>query len=422
MKKIFYLAPVLFLVFSYVSKPAASPYLVDLAKSFSKDIFQTNGVAYMKPVVEVVNSVSNSRFFNSAFIPREVDKPYFKVSLNGMMGFVPDSKKTYSPKLPNQQLTLDEAQKYFDISTLSVKDTAGLIYLVFKGMMYDGLQDGSIQVPQKSATALGHLKSGIPMPDSVLLNLFHNLSIGSLKLYNFLPQNLKDTMDALLIMFPDYFTMAEGANLSQLFAGVPQVEIGSFYGTELLLRFIPPVNMGETVGDFAFWGIGLKHNISQYFNYSDKLNDRLFDLSAQVVYQGTSLENKIGITQAELKANATIWDFNIHASKSFEDIIDIYTGISYEIIDISTEYKYFLPVELQYQLGLRKYDPVSGQLVTDPPEYPGDTDPQTAKLSMSNTNFKWIGGVSRQFGNFGIHADFSISTINLITLGIEYIF
>ncbi len=436
MKKTLYFTTILFAFIIYDARPAANPFLVDLARTFSRDIFEMNGVPYMEPVVQVMNAVSNSRFFNSAYIPKYAEKPYFKFSINGMMGFVPESKKWYSPQMPNEQLTYEGFAKGnygtigYDIATqkfkINIADTAELIYFMFKGMIYDGIQNKSLQVPAKAATALGNNQAVFPLPDSVLKDLFKNLSVDfngyKLKFYDYLPPELRDSVEKLLVQFPDAFTLPPGSDLSTLFAAVPQLEIGSLYGTELLLRFIPPVNMGETVGDFAFWGIGLKHNVSQYFNRSEKPEGRVFDLALQVVYQGTSLENKVGVTGADLKANATMWDLNIHASKSFIDIVDLYTGFSVEFIDISTEYNYFLPMELQIQLGLRQVNPQTGEIYPVSPEFPGDNSPQKAELSLKDTNYKWIIGASKQIGNFAIHADFSMSKINMATLGIEYKF
>jgi hypothetical protein len=436
MKRIIFVAFILLTAFTYNAKPAANPFMVDLARAFSRDIFEMNGVPYMEPVVQVVNAVSNSRFFSSAYIPKYPEKPYFKISLNGMLGFVPEGKKWYTPKMPNEQVTTEGliAGNYASIvpnfldpakSQINILDTAGLIFYVFKGMIYNGLHNGSLNAPTKAATALGNYQSYFLLPNSVLKDLLHNLSIevpilGSVKLYDYLPQNMKDSLDGILGLFPEKFTLPPGSDLSTMFAAVPQLEIGSFMGTELLIRFIPPVDMGETVGDFAFWGFGLRHSISQYFNWSDKPENRIFDLAVQAVYQGTSLSNKIGVTGADLKANATMWDLNIHASKSFVDIIDLYTGFSMEFIDIKTEYTYVLPVELQKQLGLMRDDPTTGTIIADPPLYPGDTNPQRAEMSLKDTNYKWVIGASRQIGNFAIHADFSMSKINMFTFGLEY--
>ena len=84
-------------------------------------------------------------------------------------------------------------------------------------------------------------------------------------IFGYLPKGLQDTILTTISQFPTNFTLPQGGNINTMIAGVPQIEIGSLWGTELLIRFIPPVNLGENIGDFAFWGLGLKHSITQYF-------------------------------------------------------------------------------------------------------------------------------------------------------------
>jgi hypothetical protein len=166
---------------------------------------------------------------------------------------------------------------------------------------------------------------------------------------------------------PSFFTLPAGGNINTIVAGVPQIEIGSLYGTELLIRVVPPLDLGKYIGKFAFGGFGIKHSISQYFTeYIETSEGEIFeyspfDLAIQIVYQGTDLQNKVGVTQSDLKANAQIWNANINISKSFENIIDLYGGLSYDYIDIDARFKYYLPVETQMQLGLLRYDPVLKQ-------------------------------------------------------------
>ena len=236
-------------------------------------------------------------------------------------------------------------------------------------------------------------------------------------------------MDKIIGQFPYYFTLPPGNNMNSIFASIPQLEIGSLFGTEALIRFIPPVNMGSNIGKFAFWGIGLKHSISQYFNKTDRIEDRTFDMSIQAVYQGTRLTNSVGVTNAEMSADASFWDFNLQFSKSFYDflplipgIVDIYSGFSYEMVTIKSQYKYYLPVEVQWQLGLMKLDSASNQIVKDPPLYPGDQEPQTANLQLKDNNFKAIFGINKHIGNFSIFFDYNFSKFSIFTGGIAYQF
>jgi len=90
------------------TNPRASDYTIELARSFSKDLFDLNGVLYLSPMVEAVNSTSNARFYTAAYVPRKVSKPYFRVSLNAMTGFVNESQRFYSPSLPTDSFELSK--------------------------------------------------------------------------------------------------------------------------------------------------------------------------------------------------------------------------------------------------------------------------------------------------------------------------
>jgi hypothetical protein len=247
--------------------------------------------------------------------------------------------------------------------------------------------------------------------------------LDSIILSQYIPDSLKAPLYGVFGGFPNLFNLPEGGNLNYLFAGVPQFEIGSLYGTELLVRFIPPVNMGDEIGDFAFWGFGLKHSISQYFNKGDEPGRRYFDAAIQIVYQGTHLDNKIGVTNAELKANATMMSYNLQASKHIEGWLDIYTGFSYETININSDYTYYLPIEVQWQLGLIDPKAKGGIDNTEPtPGHPGDQNPQKAIIKLNDDNIKWTIGLSRDIGPITLFADFNISKFNIFTGGIIYNF
>ena len=421
MKKLGIMFVLLCLSFSSRQLIAADQITIDLARMFSRDIFELNGIPYLKPMVESINATSNSRFFNQAFIPSEVEKPYFKVGIHGMLGFVRDDQKTYKPTMPSQAFNFNDLAKYgtfqIDIlhpenSIIIINDTAGLIYYALKTVVYRGIEQNRIPVPDKAATILGNRYTQFILNTMVLDSLVKEDLI-----FGYLPKGLQDTILTTISQFPTNFTLPQGGNINTMIAGVPQIEIGSLWGTELLIRFIPPVNLGENIGDFAFWGLGLKHSITQYFE-----NPPL-DLAVQGVYQGTHLKNKIGVTNSELTANATILNFNINASKNFKDIIEVYSGFSFEYIQINSEFKYYLPVEVQAQLGMLRYDPSIPIIYPpEPPEYPGDTDPQTAVIELNDNNFKWVIGLAKQVGPVRFFLDFNISKFNIFTGGIEYRF
>ncbi len=411
------------------SFPKVSPYTLDLVRGFTREIFESNGVPYLTPLVQSMNSTSNSRFFNNAYVPEKTDKVYFKFSIQSMMGFVRDDQKTYTPIFPNEPLDINKLNKLiqFDFSdpsnpkVVAIPDTAALILYALKVYANRGIEDKSITPPTSSATILGKDHSEFVFPRRVLDSLMRSYP-GDKALYDYLPESVKATISTALNQFPGTFALPQGADISLLAAAVPQLEIGSLYGTELLLRFIPPVYMGENIGDFAFWGIGFKHSISQYFE------ERWFDLAFQAVYQGTNLKNEVGITNAQLEANATIWDVNIHASKTFDEWLTVFSGFSYEHINISSSYIYYIPVETQWQLGLieyyvHHYDQYGNEyrvaMNPNPPDFPGDTKPQSSSLSLKDDNYKFVLGATVNFDSFSFVVDYSFSKFNILSAGLE---
>ncbi len=383
----------------------------ELYRMLSRDIFSTNGTLYLKPMVESVNATSNSRFFNSAYIPRQSAKPYFKVSLNGMLGLVSDKRKNYTPVFPTDTLTPAGLLRYgsFTLGGFNVRDTLGLTYYAIKTILSDGIRQGKIAFPKQAPTVLGGQGVKIILDHQILKEL-----ISANPAFSYLSKAFQDTVLSKVDAFPWYVTLPSGGNMSAIAAMVPQVEIGSLFGTELLVRCIPPVDLGKYIGKFSFWGLGLKHSISQYFPESSYRIDEqgfrqpapIFDLCLQFVGQGSHLTNTVGETNAELTANAVMWDANIHASKSIPGILDVYTGLSYEKLYINSSYLFYIPIEIQHQIS---------------PDFK-DTKPQSVNLEVDDDNFKFVIGAKRDFGRLTIYLDYNVSKFDIFTGGIQYRF
>ena len=412
--------------------PHANPLSVEMTRRISKELLGPNSGPYMQPLVTTTNAAANSRFFRTAFVPKKVDKPYFRLGVHSMFGFVRDDQKTYTPIAPRmtlEQVLSDTSSYVINIftQTVRIKDTAGFVvnvlkYLIDKGLGVDSATSG-LKFPKLAATIFGnsndvfYLNSNndtnnyfinqLTKDDPILSAVFNGSTLS---------KSVKDTLLNAIRKFPVSFPLPTGGNINTVLAAIPQLEIGSLYGTELLLRFIPPLKIDKNVGDFMFWGIGVKHSISQYFD------GRPFDAALQIVYQGTHLENNIGVTNAELISDATIFDINLQASKSFEGICDVFGGISYETISIASSYKFLLPVETQMQLGLLQWKPPGTPLIPEPPEWPGDQKPQSIAYNLSDSNIKVLLGVAKQIGPITLFVDYSISKFNIFSGGIDFTF
>jgi hypothetical protein len=391
---------------------------VELARVLGREIFELNGVPFTQPIVTATNATVNSGFFNTAFIPQK-DSLYFKFSVNYMYGIVPEDDKSFSPAFPNEPFSLTKITDYasFDIinNTFEIQDTVGLYTYLLRTLIYDGLQDGSIEIPDESATLLGKDDKKIDLGDTSFVNNGRRRIESLEELFGVeFPEELKDEILSTLDGLPQFFTLPKGSGLNAMQFGVPQLEIGSYFGTEFLIRYIPKINYGQTIGDFGFFGVGLKHSISQYFFDFDQ--ERTFDLAVQFAYQSSTLENVFGETNARMESNADILNFNIQASKNIEGYFDVYGGISFEQIDISADLTYTLPIEVQQQLNLVDENKETG------PGYPGDTKPQTTTLQVEDFNIKGILGIKKDIGPVSVFASYNISKFDIINGGLQYSF
>lgn len=408
------------------AQPLYNPLAVDLTRSILKDLFESNAVPYIQPMVNTINATSNARFFDRAYVPRKVDRAYVRVSVNGMVGNISEDLRWYTPRVdlgPRVNM-LVELSKYGTITIggsqpgykigPKYSDTLGVASAIVKELLRDSQDSGYIIMPDSAATLFGNRpdnRVALPTTDQLLTVLRNRQE------YAMLDSAGKAGLESLLtgVKIVGFLSLPPGVDMQSLIAAVPQLEIGSFMGTELLIRYIPPVEFDRNVGKFSFWGIGLKHSISQYFP------ERWFDMAVQGVFQGTSLTNTVGFTESKLVADANIFSANVQASKNLWESLDLYTGLAYEDITVTSSYTYVLPQETQVELGLLPKTPV-GQVAVPTPEQPGDTKPQTSVVRAFNTNIKWTIGASYQFGPLRIAADLNVSRFNIFTAALSYTF
>jgi hypothetical protein len=404
--------------------PKYNPTTVAIARSLSKDLLGNNSTGFLTPLVTTSNATSNSRFFRSAHVPKKVDKPYFRFGIHGMTGAVRDDQKSFTPTSPVGSKNDEFAAATQAFANLGLtRDTTALIYGIIRYLFASGLEDpkSGITFPTSSPTIFGKGEGSLTLNSKYFVDQITGGDPLLTIAYNNLSPEQKDVILNAIQGLPPAFPLPTGGDISQVYAGVPQLEIGSFYGTELLLRFIPPVQFDKNIGDFSFYGIGLKHSLSQYFDETP------LDVAVQVVYQKTNLTQIVGVTEAELSADANIYNANLQFSKKFKDItpwfgdLEFFGGYSFEQFNIVSTYTYTLPVTLQKDLGLRRE--INGKIVPDPENgYPGDTEPQVAKGTIEDTNHKLILGVAKPIGPLTIALDYSISRFNLFSLGLDFTF
>ncbi|MBM4179095.1 MAG: hypothetical protein FJ211_07160 [Ignavibacteria bacterium] len=406
------------------AQPKYNPLAVDLTRVILKDVFESNAVPFVQPMVNTINATSNARFYSSAYVPKKVNKAYVRISINGMAGLINEDLRWYKPSLdlgPREDVATGLA-RYGTLKIVNnrptyvigstYQDTLGLSTLLMKELLRDAQTEGYFGIPDRAASLFGYAPG-----NAVVLPTKENITTVLQKRpeYLWLDSAGRAGIDALFqtLTLPPALTLPPGANLSRLVAAVPQIEIGSLFGTELLVRFIPPVEFDTNVGDFSFYGVGLRHSISQYFP------QRWFDCSIQGVYQRTTLTNTIGLTESKLAADATIMSANVQLGKQLGKYVDVYSAFSYEHIDVTSTYTYTLPQETQIQLGLLP-EPPPGQKAIPTAEQPGDQRPQSSTVLAENINVKYSVGISAHYGPWRAALDMNFSTFDIVSLGLSY--
>lgn len=117
------------------------------------------------------------------------------------------------------------------------------------------------------------------------------------------------------------YVFPAGMNVKMIPFAIPQLSIGSVYGTDLTFRFIT-FNLGEDFGDLNVFGWGIRHSISQYLKV-------------------LPLDVALGIYNQSFKAgdivSANSWLISAQASEKVL-IFTFYGGLAYESTKLDLEY------------------------------------------------------------------------------------
>ncbi len=181
-----------------------------------------------------------------------------------------------------------------------------------------------------------------------------------------------------------YITTPPGINTTSLPMGYPQIS-ASLLGTEVMLRYLPKISIAED-SELDMFGIGVKHNISQYIPLFP------IDLAVQFLYNRVTVTNLI-----ELKNTA----FNAHVSKTF-GIITPYFGLQYESTSMDLDYT------------------INGDATSGDPELQADRE---VKASVDGDNaFRAVIGASLKLAVIVLNADVNLSSQTVISGGLTFEF
>ena len=165
----------------------------------------------------------------------------------------------------------------------------------------------------------------------------------------------------------------------------PQLSVGTVYGTKIIVRYLPPMDLGEELGEFNYAGFGIQHNPKAWAPLLIPV-----DICASFFTQKMVLGNYV-------EATATAFGINVSKQFGFRMLhITPYAGLMMESSKMEFTYDYIIG-----------NNPVTG----DPME-------QSIKFELEGENSgRFIIGTSLRLGVFNLNADYNIGAYNSITAG-----
>jgi len=164
---------------------------------------------------------------------------------------------------------------------------------------------------------------------------------------------------------------------------VPQFGIGTVYGTKLLFRFVPGINLTEEIGDVGLFGFGIQHNPAVWLPAPLPV-DVALGFYTQKLEAGDIVE-------------VTAMAYGINASKPM-GIFTPYAGFLLESSSIDISYTY----QLESQAGTEDVD---------------------INFEIDGENkYRFTLGGMLHVGFFSLNADFNIGNINSISSGLNFNF
>jgi hypothetical protein len=159
---------------------------------------------------------------------------------------------------------------------------------------------------------------------------------------------------------------------------VPQLRIGSVLGTEAMVRFITVPKIGdEQFPEITLWGVGVRHNLSQYLPMVP------LDLAVSGFYTAFKTGDIIDVKGYSL---------GVHASKDIS-VVTFYGGLAYESTTMKISY------------------------TSTDPNFPG----QLVDVSLDGANtFRVTGGANLSLSFFHIFADVNVGKVTHFSGGIGF--
>lgn len=315
------------------------------AQEFAREVSQfvgDNARPFLQPVVDALQSSIHAGLFHPA--PAQ-DGIHVGVQLVAMTVVIPDERKTFTPKPFSRtvEFTYNGVQFLGDleIAPASFPTAAGL---------------------SRTATFTGRLKrvrpKGLPYKPGV---------------YDFIQQDATVTVGGY-------------QDLSTIIVGMPQLTVGSLFGTDVMIRYIPPVTVPD-IGEVKAFGFGARHKISRYFELP-------VDVNAQFMAQTLSM--KAEDKEYKIDSDLSSLTLQIFVSRTFTAGIagiSPYIAFGYESGNLDVNYVFA--------------DPYIGN--------------QNLRFESGGRG-RILGGVSVSLWKLALHVDYNAALLNGLSFGVGFAF
>jgi hypothetical protein len=299
--------------------------------------------SYLQPFIDVYGAGMNSGFFHSASIYSNSD-----------------SKLSISFSIKSMGSLVLSTEKYFSAvyNTTTAIDTLGQVYTV-----------NAKATVKNAPTIFGNKTKG-----TVTTDMNDTIVVGGILYYPIHETKMYSTFGGLV-----------STDIAPLL--VPQLDIGTVLGTQMFLRWIPPVKIGN-YGTTNFFGVGVRHNFSQYILAIP------FNIAAGFYYQNFTMDDTTGKQFISVSALAA----NLQISKSL-GFFEIYGALQYESSSLDVNYQYI------------------------PSTNSGKSSDYHVNVNFNikgKNSYRILAGVSYSIGGFFLNTDVNFASISTFTFGIGY--
>jgi len=161
---------------------------------------------------------------------------------------------------------------------------------------------------------------------------------------------------------------------------IPQIGLGSLFGTDVVVRFLPKIKY-QSYGSVQMFGLAVRHDISQYIPFCP------VDIAAEIGFQNLGISDSSGSSIFKTSTFAA----NLEVSKTFA-VVTVYGGLQVESSSADVNYTY-----APYQ----------------------NAEPVSVSFDIKGKNkFRALAGLDFGFGPLTINADYNLGSVSVANVGI----